>query len=299
MTAGGAGAAPPAAEAEVRMDLPKWNRARVKRSAPADAPTDDAFQQTVRKAGSGAVRRGPLVLGLIVLVAGAIAGGIAWTRSREETRAEQTRLLAEAAKWRARARITELPPEIAKRKRPLSEPFAKDEAEVSAKIDRALADLDALAPGSASDAMAKLIEGGRLLEQGSFAEAEAAYRAFLEQVGDAHQLAFLAREGVAFAREGQGDLDGAIAELDALAGQPGDFFRDEALWQKGRMLEALGRVDDATAVYKQYAQEYPLEQSSIAQVEVRERLTELDPASVPPEPEGGGVPPGGMPIPGL
>jgi hypothetical protein len=56
-----------------RMDLPKWNRARVKRKQVA-GQEEDAFQAGVRKAGQSAVRRAPLVLGLIVLVSAGIAG---------------------------------------------------------------------------------------------------------------------------------------------------------------------------------------------------------------------------------
>jgi hypothetical protein len=63
-----------------RMDLPKWNRARVKR-APAKtegaAGETDAFQQGVREAGRAAVRRVPLVV-LGVLGLAAAIGGVIW-----------------------------------------------------------------------------------------------------------------------------------------------------------------------------------------------------------------------------
>lgn len=268
-------------DARERMDLPKWNRARVKRAAPADAPQADAFQQGVRDAGRAAVRRGPLVaIGLVVVAAG-IGGGI-WLRGRNaESAATSTRLLAQAASWRARGVIVDVDAEMKNRKRPPPVPIARDVAELSANVDGALGKLQSEAGGSKAESLAILVRAGQQVEAGDFPGAEQSYRGFLSQVGAGHELAFVAREGVVLAREGLGDLEGALGEVEAMLGQVGDFYRDQGLWHKARLLERLGRKDEALEVYRLYVGEYPLDRPSIARDDVRERLSELDPSAVP------------------
>jgi TolA-binding protein len=260
-----------------RMDLPKWNRARVKR-APAKtegSPAEtDAFQQGVREAGRAAARRGPLVVLGVIALAGVIGGVIWLSRRGDETRAVATRPLAEAAALRHRGRMVDLP---AKPTEPPSD------AEIEATVERKLAETAAADDNEKAQKLALLVRGGKLVEDGDFAGAETAYREFITKSGTGHDLSFLALEGVAIALEGQGNLEGALAEIETLAGAPGDFYRDQALWHKGRLLEALGRKDDALAAYQQYAQEFPLDQPSLAKAAVRERLAELDPSMVLPE----------------
>ncbi len=284
-------AAPSAAEPDTttaspapgeRMDLPKWNRARVKR-APAKtegAGEPDAFQQGVRDAGRAAARRGPLVILSLVGIAVLVGGALWWSRKGDEEVAAATRPLAEAAAWRYRGQLVDIP---AKRVPP---PPA---AEVEANVERKLAEVTA-AGDDKVQRYALLVRAGKQVENADFAGAETTYREFLTRAGTSHDLAFLAREGVAIALEGQGDLEGALAEIEQLLGNPGDFYRDQALWHKGRLLERLGRKDDALAAYQLYAQEYPLAEPSLAKAAVRERLAELDPSMVlPAEPLPGGL----------
>jgi hypothetical protein len=267
----------PAPAPAERMDLPKWNRARVKR-APAKAegaPEPDAFQAGVREAGRAAVRRGPLVVLGFVAVALGVGAYLWWSKSSDEASAAATRPLAEAAALRHRGRMVDLPPKP-----------PPDPAELEAQIDRKLAETAAADDGEKAQELALLVRASRQIEAADFATAETTYREFLARIGKAHALSFLAQEGIAIAREGQGDLEGALAEIEPLLGNAGDFYRDQALWHKGRLLEALGRSDDALATYQQYAQEFPLDQSSLAKVQVRERLVELDPTTVlPPDPD--------------
>lgn len=280
-------AAPPAeegADSPDRMDLPKWNRARVKRSQPAAGAEPDAFQQGVRDAGRTAVRRGPLVLGVIALLAAGIGGGIWWRKHTAEQTATSTRMLAVAAAWRARGRVD--PQAVAlSSKHPPRIPSARDDAELARNVEEALAEVEK--DDGKARTLALLVRASSQQEQGDFASAQATYREFLTKAGDGHQLAFLAREGLALALEASGDTDGALAELVKLAGSEGDFYRDQALWQQARLLEQLGRTDEALAIYKQYATEYPLTEQSIARNEVREHLGKLDPSAVPPEPLAG------------
>ncbi len=272
----------PAAE---RIDLPKWNRARVKRVQPeaATAEAPDAFQHGVREAGRTAVRRGPLVIGALVLVAGAIGGGIWWTRANAEQAALGTRLLAQPAAWRSRGRIMDVDRVMKDRLRPPPIPIARDQAELDANVDAAMATL-AASDHERAATLGLLVEGATKTERGDFAAAQASYESFLAKVGDGHELSFLAQEGLALAREAQGDTDGALADLDKLAGAVGDFYRDQALWHKARLLEHAGRGDEALEVYRTYATEYPLDKVSLAREQVRDRLAELDPSRVPADP---------------
>jgi tetratricopeptide (TPR) repeat protein len=276
---------------EQRMDLPRWDRARKKRKAPA-SKEQDAFVGSVRRAGRIARMRAPLVIGGAVVLAGVIAGVVWYQRARTEAAARATRLLANAVAYESRARIGDAEGSLAERERPLPNPVVPDEATRNAKTKRYLRSLEERAPDSAAALSAGLVRGARANRAGDHETAAREYRAFLEEADADHPLRFLAREGLALALEAQGDVDGALAALDDLADGKAAFYRDQALWQRGRILEAAGRVDEAKTVYRQYAEEYPLEDSSIAREQVRERLLELEPSLVPapPPPAAGNAP---------
>jgi hypothetical protein len=218
-----------------RMDLPKWNRARVKRKAPKGSE-QDAFQGAVRDVGKKAIRSAPLALGLAAVVAAVIAGVIWWMGQRTEQRAESTRILAEAVAYRARGRVVDVQELTKDRQRPFPRPIASDEAELEAKVQKGLDDLREQAPKSAAARMALLVRGSKKIQAQEFAEAEAAFREFLDEHGPRHELAYLAHEGIVAAREGQGDHEGALSEIEAMLDREGDFYRDQALWHKARLL---------------------------------------------------------------
>lgn len=268
-------------DAEERMDLPKWNRARVKRKAPKGEERD-AFQTSVRRAGQGAKRRAPLLLGLVVLVGAGLGGAIWWSSASAEKTGKATELLASAAMWEARGIVVEEPDPERKGKDP--RPVATSELEIDSKVDKALADLAAQHPDSAALRLAPLIEAGRAMRAADFEAAEAAYRKLLDDA-DVERIHFLAREGVVLALEAQGKLDDALTEVEPLlAGEPREFYRDQALWHKGRLLEANGDADGALAAFRQYLEEFPpAEQPTAAMLEVMDRMKVLDPAFVPPQ----------------
>lgn len=277
-------------EAVDRMDLPKWNRSKVKRKAPKGEERD-AFQEGVRQAGKGAVRRAPLLIGGLVVAAGALALGIYLSgRSAEET-ADHTKLLATAAAYEARGLVTE--PEEG-RVRPTPTPTAATEEELEAKVTAALGDLASVAAGSPAHRLSRLVAAGRSMQAADFPNAEASYRAYLDEGGADEALAFIAREGLVLAIEAQGRHDDALTELEPLlAGDERGFFRDQGLWHKGRILEGKGDSEGALAVYREYVEAFPLAEASFARDKVVARLTELDPEFVPPPS------PQGAPIPGM
>jgi predicted negative regulator of RcsB-dependent stress response len=275
-------------EAE-RRDLPKWNRARVKRKAPA-GEEQDAFQVSVRKAGRGLLQRPLVVIGLIVALSGVGAGIYAWRQASEGQRAVSTRILADAVAYEARGQVfPDLAAQTAERVRPLPVPVAEDETKLHEKVDAALAELEAQAPDSPANVAADLVRAARLAKASDFAGAEKAFRGFIERQ-PGHSLVYLARDGLVVSLEAQGRHDEALAAVEPLLGEAGDFFRDQALWHKGRLLEGSGQGAAALEIYKQYMDEYPLDKESLAREQVRARLEELDPTSLPALPE---------PVPGL
>jgi len=261
-----------------RIDLPKWNRARVKRNVPA-AGGDDLFQGSVRKAGRFTLQRAPLVLAGIIVLAGVFAGIYQLRASAAERRATSTRILADAVGARARGRIADVDALMKDRKHPFPEPLFKDREAQDQAVDRALERLHTDAGGTSTDQMGDLVRAARDMQLGAFAEAETKYRAFLAQHLD-HILVPMAREGLALSLEAQGKLEQSLDELKPLLDHDGAFFRDQALWHQGRILERLGRRDDAIAAYRKYVTEYPLAKPSFARTSVRSRLEELAPELV-------------------
>lgn len=283
-----------------RMELPTWNRSRTKKRGGDPGPQDDAFVAGVKEAGRTAKRRFPLVALVGVLLLGGVIAGVVVYSTRQGSAAGATRELMTAARAQSEGMVGD--PAIllgATRGKP-PVPIFKDESERATAMYAALDALDARAPGSDPDLVGQLVRAAGLLRAGEPAEAEALYRGFIGRAGAGHPLMFAAREGLAFAREAQGDLDGAIGELDALAPEKGVYYRDMALYQKGRILERQGKADDALAIYRQYIAEYPLTASSLAQNEVRRRLEELDPKALADQPAPQPMqvvdgPPGGVP----
>ncbi|MBV1856830.1 MAG: tetratricopeptide repeat protein, partial [Nannocystaceae bacterium] len=277
-----------------RMDLPKWNRARVKRKQ-VKGEEQDGFQAGIRKAGKTAMTQAPVVIGAIVVVAGIIAGVVWYRGSIAEDAAEATRILASATAASSRARI-DATGEYDDRKLPPPNPVFADESARAKSIDATLNELsDQLSDTDAATA-ASLVEAARHMQGGKFSEAKAGYESFLQAQSD-HPLAFLAHEGLALALEAAGDVDGAVAQLDTMAPVAGTFYRDQALFHKARMLEGQGKADEALTAYKAYAQEYPLEKDSLARDAVVTRLEELAPDLVPAEAKKNAAGLGGMGLP--
>lgn len=263
-----------------RMALPQWDRGRTKKRGGGAQPQDDAFQAGVKEVGRGAARssRG-VILGLVLGVGAIVTAVVVYSRGQQAS-ASATRVLSEAVAYESRAAVGDPELLLGKSKRRPTSPVVKDEAARAEAVDKALAELSSAAAGSMAETDGMLMRAVRLMRDGKAAEAEAEYRAFLERGGAGHPLRWAAREGLGFAREAQGDLDGALVEFTALAGEKGVFYRDMGLYHRARVLERQGKKDEALTVYHQYIAEYPLSDPSLAQVEVKKRLEELDPKSV-------------------
>lgn len=272
-----------------RQELPSWNRSRSKKRKRKDGD-DDAFQRGMKRAGRAAIGRGTLVVGGIILAAGAIGLGVfLWSTGTEES-ATATRVLSSAVALENRAMIGDAEALMGSVDRQPPNPIVKDEKEQDELAAQALEDLAAVSHGD-TDRLGDLVRASRALRKGDHEGALALYDGFLAKAPADHPMAFTAREGRAIALEASGDLEGALSAFEGIATESGQFYRDMALYHQGRILEALDRKEAAVTIYRQYIQEFPLTEGSLAREEVKARMQELDPEGLaalgPSEPEGG------------
>jgi tetratricopeptide (TPR) repeat protein len=275
-----------------RADLPTWNRSRRKRKANVKAEAqDDAFQRGVRQASRQVIDAPKLVLGAIVILVAAIAGGVVLHNRNVEANTEAARTLqaATAAIVRGQVVPAEQQAELGEALRFYRAPIYATYQERDAAIDEALAAARSSDRGGVEDD-ATLVAAARALRSGDFDGALTEYDAFLDSADDDHPLHFLALEGKGHALEAKGEYDAALEAFAAIAPNPSDFYRAMALYHQGRVLEALDRKDEAMAIYEQYFDEFPPTREEMATPMVRDRVAKLDPdfaarlAAPPPSP---------------
>jgi tetratricopeptide (TPR) repeat protein len=260
-----------------RQELPSWSRSRSKKKKKKGAGADeDAFQRGVKQAGRAALNKSWLVLVGLALAAGGIGIGVYLYRAQVDDAASATRVLAHAAAYENRAMIGDVETIMGSLEREPPNPIVKDEAERNALALEALDGVDELGDKDAT-LLGNLIRASQALREGDPGAALALYDAFLAGAPADHPMGFVAREGRGIALEASGDLEGALAAYEGIATEAGLFYRDMSLYHRGRMLEALDRKDEAVAVYKQYIEEFPLTEGSLAREEVKDRMLELDP----------------------
>ncbi len=259
-----------------RMDLPTWSRRKTKKRPQGDK--DDAFQGSVRRAGKAAVARMPVLIIAAVVIVGGVIAFVAVREQGKEERARTTKILADGVAYQSRAQLID-PEQVGKVDPPW--PVVESEAQRAAKVDEIMQDLATQGPGSEADQNAELVRAARLMRTGKQAEAGEVYRKFLGEVSDVHPLRFMAVEGLGLALEAQGKLEDALQQFERLAGEEKAFYRDMALMHQGRVLEALGRGEEAVAVYRKYHAEYPVTAgNNFGREFVRQRLEELDPKAL-------------------
>jgi hypothetical protein len=115
-----------------------------------------------------------------------------------------------------------------------------------AKVD------DLLKTRGATDAAhkARLFRAGLLFDLGRFEDAEAGYRDYLKEAPEGDPLKLMAKEGVGLCLEERGKLDEALAAFKELEPKSGDFYRDRALFDQGRVLAKKGDTKAAADAYR-------------------------------------------------
>ena len=151
-------------------------------------------------------------------------------------------------------------------------------------------------PGSGAAILARLGEGGALLDKHDWDHAIEAYSAVAASTlaGADPDVKARALEGLGFAKEGKKDHDGATAAFKELQGVDGGKwgYKELGQYHEARMLLAKGEKDKAKDLLKQLhtALEKPTEGKTNAYLKgvVDETLRRLDPSAVPAKPTIGG-----------
>jgi tetratricopeptide (TPR) repeat protein len=148
------------------------------------------------------------------------------------------------------------------------------------RAEAALKELDGFLAGAPRNPLrqeAVLERGPLLLQLGRAPEAASAYQGLLADKLD-DRLRFLAHEGLGYALEAKGDLDGAAAAFgkladDATAFQDGSFYKDRAGYHKARIAELRGNRNDAAKLYREVLDKNP---TTSLRDEITNRLAVLE-----------------------
>jgi tetratricopeptide (TPR) repeat protein len=115
---------------------------------------------------------------------------------------------------------------------------------------------------------AGLAAGAAQMRLGAYDAAISEYESYLAKSKPGDSLAFLALEGVAYAKESKGDVPGAIAAFERVQSQaPGRA--DRAALERSRLLARSGKADDARKILQAFPQDFkesPLRQDAEKQL---------------------------------
>jgi tetratricopeptide (TPR) repeat protein len=209
-----------------------------------------------RAARFAAERRQALIVGSTVLAA-VVVGSIVYTQVSES----RAKTASDALARIERLATAELKPEGAPTTNPDGTPIAdtgvprfKTEKE---RAEAALKELDAFVAKSANPLrmQGSLERGPLLLTLGRAPEAVTAYQQILDGKPD-DRLRFLAREGLGYAQEQQGDLDAAARTFEKLADdaavfKDSGFYKERSAYHKARIAELRGNAAEAKKLYKE------------------------------------------------
>ncbi|AUX42925.1 hypothetical protein SOCE26_043650 [Sorangium cellulosum] len=150
-------------------------------------------------------------------------------------------------------------------------------------------------PGTGAAILAKLGQAGVLLDKKDYAHALDAYGAVVSSplAGADPDVKGRAIEGIGFAREGKGDLDGALESFKQLEGIDMKGYKELALYHQARIHLAKGDSEKAKELLKsahEKLQAPSTEGPSFQFLEavVEEMLRKIDPSAAPPRAAFGG-----------
>jgi tetratricopeptide (TPR) repeat protein len=155
-------------------------------------------------------------------------------------------------------------------------PHFKTEQE---RLEGALKEADAFIAahgGSRLKDEAQLLRAKYLLALGKAGDAVTTYQGLLASGGLDRRLRFLAQEGLGYALEASGQIDGAIAAFGALADdaqKAGGFYRDHALYDKARLLQQKGGGKEAEKLLREILEKTP---TTPLREEINDRLAALE-----------------------
>ncbi|AKT40438.1 hypothetical protein [Chondromyces crocatus] len=148
--------------------------------------------------------------------------------------------------------------------------------------------------GTGAGVLARLGEAGALLDKKEWGPALEAYNAVSVSTlasADA-DVKGRALEGMGFAKEGQKDLDGALAHFKELEGVDARGFKELGLYHQARIQLAKGDKEKAKELFKAAREKLtasgPDKGSPFLSAMVEDALRQLDPEAVPPPAQLGG-----------
>ncbi len=207
----------------------------------------------------------------VAVVVGAAAGGLAYVQGSRQREGE--RAFMEAVAIYEAPVASELPPGADRPTGPVF-PSAEEKYKTAAAafdgVERRHATLPVAVRAGYYAALSRI-------ELKQYGEAEKALRALAERKDGARLEPALARLALADLHRRQGQVDKAVEEYRALAGDPGfPLPRDYALMSLAGTLEDAKRLAEAVAAYKRLTEEFP---ASVYAAEARRKADYLQTAA--------------------
>lgn len=234
-----------------------------------------------------------------VILAGLVGvGGFLFYSSQAEKKAGNASSLLASAVMADQGRVMAEDPRSEEQKE--SDPtrvFKTPEERAQAALDAYGKVVDQFS-GSGAALLARLGQAGVFLDKRDYDKAIEAYAAVLASPLAAADpdVKGRATEGLGFAKEGKGDLDGALASFKELGGVEITGYKELSTYHQARVLFAKGDKDKAKELLKPLYEKFSVPAKEPQPLEfvaagVRDLYGRIDPASVQAMPQlGGGAP---------
>lgn len=259
------------------------NKGKFGRAKGEEIPVEDEFVSGVSRFGERLKphARRLVALGIGVLVA--VFAAVGYQAFQQGKEAEASALLQQALELSNRQLIED---EVERELLSSAAPGAPDIwSSIEERNQAVLEKLDAIETNYAATRVAqnaRLVRAGILLDAGRFDDALASYEAVASDAAALPHNALIAREGKGYALEGKAEtLDGdahtkameqALAAFEAMQPDAEGPGADRAAFHQGRVLQALGRKDEAVARFEQVLERSP---SSPFRSDIDNRLATL------------------------
>jgi predicted negative regulator of RcsB-dependent stress response len=152
----------------------------------------------------------------------------------------------------------------------VSPTFPSAEAQQRSVVARA-AELRKAYPSSEASRTAAIVSGSANLRLQAWDAAAADFEAFLAGGDPKDSLAVIAREGIARAKEGKGDLAGALAVLERIQAEV-PAHADRAAMERARLLARQGKAGEARQILEAFPKDF---KDSQLRPEAEQRLARL------------------------
>lgn len=224
----------------------------------------------------------PIAVGIAATGIVLIAGGV-WKNFSGKRDVEATKDLTEALEISAQPLLGEgespanesapenAPDSAANDAAAADKPRFRTAKERAAEVIKAIDETQQKSPKVGRAAL--LVRASALMDLERVDEAVSKYRLFLDEAAQSDPLRVIAYEGLGYALEKKGDLEKARIEFRAMAPAEDSPLRDRALWHEGRLLQKLGKKEDARRAFQMILDKFA---SSPLRDDVQARLAALD-----------------------